>query len=101
MAFARSRIGELNSPEMRRRRQKFKSYSLPLVGSVAKIHDAALLFFVAGRICHLQLRAHFHRFVQIEKAAVRVDYDGLASLAEFVAVAVQAANLYRNACEDA
>jgi len=86
---------------MRRRRQKLQSYPLPFVGSIAKIHHAAFLFFVTGRICHLQLRAHFHRFVQIEKTAVRVDYDGLASLAEFVPVAVHAADLYRDAREDA
>ena len=86
---------------MRRGRQKFQSYPLPFVGSVAKVYHAALLFFVAGRIGHLQLRAHFHRFVQIEKAAVRVDHDGLASLAEFVPVAVHAADLYWDAREHA
>lgn len=101
MASVRSGIGELNSPEMRRGRQKFQAYSLPLVRSVAKIYHAALLFFVAGRIGHLQLSAHFHRFIQIEKAAVRVDHDGLASFSEFVPVAVHAADLYWDAREDA
>lgn len=86
---------------MRRRRQKLQSYSLPFVGSVAKIYHAAFLFFVAGWICHLQLRAHFNRFVQIKKTAVRVDYDSLATLAEFVSVAVHSTDLHRDAREDA
>lgn len=77
--------GEFHAPEVRARGEEFDAYPGAFVGCVAKIDDAALLFFFGDGIDENQIAADDQRFVEIEKPTMRVDHDCLAIFAELAA----------------
>jgi predicted dehydrogenase len=79
---------EIHAPEMWRWRKKFHSDALAFLRHIAQIHDAAFLLFFGGGIDQDEVRAHLQRLVQIQKAAMGIDDDGPAVLAELPALGV-------------
>lgn len=86
---------------MRRRRKKFEADTLPPVGNVSNINNAALLLFIGHRIYNLHLAAEFNGFIQIDEPALSIHNDRLARLSELVAVGIKPAHLHANAPKDA
>jgi hypothetical protein len=93
-------LGELDAPEVRRGRQEFEADALTFAGIVAQVDDAALLLFLSGRIRKRQNAAHLEGLVEIDKAAVSVDNDGLADGAEALGIAILAGHNDADTAED-
>jgi hypothetical protein len=93
--------GEIDTPEMRAGGKEFNTDTCALFGSVAQIDDAAFLFFFGDGIDEHDFGAERERFLQIKQAAVRVNHDGLAVLAEFPAVAILGHRAHRYSRENA
>ena len=93
--------GEIDTPEMRAGGKEFNTDTCALFGSVAQIDDAAFLFFFGDGIDEHDFGAERERFLQIKQAAMRVDDDGLAVLAEFFAIAIFGHSAHGDAREDA
>lgn len=93
-------LGELDAPEVWSGRQKFEAYTLAFAGIVAQVDDAALLFFLGGRIRDRQDAAHFERLIEIDESAMRVDDDGFADGAETLGVAILAGHNDADATKD-
>jgi hypothetical protein len=92
---------EIDTPEMRAWGKEFDTDTCALFGSVAKVDDAAFLFFFGDGIDEHDFGAERERFLQIKQAAMRVDDDGLAVLAEFLAIAIFGRSAHGDAREDA
>jgi hypothetical protein len=92
---------EIDTPEMRAWGKEFDTDTCALFGSVAKVDDAAFLFFFGDGIDEHDFGAQRERFLQIKQAAMRVDDDGLAVLAEFLAIAIFGRSAHGDAREDA
>lgn len=82
---------------MRSRGEKLQTDTLPPVGNVSDINHAALLLFICHWIHDLQLPAEFNCFIQIDQPALSIHHNRLASLAELVAIRIDAAYLHANA----
>jgi hypothetical protein len=92
---------EFDSPEVRTRRKKFDADAGAFFGRIAQVDDAAILFFFRGRIYEHQLPTNFELGLQVKKAAVGIDYDGLAGFLKFFSQQVSAGGANGNAGEDA
>jgi hypothetical protein len=79
---------EIDTPEMWRRGEELKADPLAFIGGVAKKDDAAFLLFLCEWVGNDEYRIHVERLIQVHQAAVRIDHDGLAGLAETAAVGV-------------
>jgi len=85
---------------MRRRSKKFDPHALAFIGGVAEKYDAAFLFFLRKWIGEDEHGAHIERLVQIHQAAVGVDHDRFASLAEAAVIGVLPRNHHAHPHED-
>ncbi len=79
---------EIHTPEMRRGREKFDADALAFVGGFAEKHDARFLLFLREGIGEDEDGVHGQRLVQVHQAAVGVDHDRFAGLAEPAAVGI-------------
>jgi hypothetical protein len=86
---------------MRARRKEFDADTCALFGRVTKINYSAFLFFFGDWIDQHDFGAERESFLQIEQAAMRINDDGLAVLAEFLAIAVFGHGAHGNSREDA
>ena len=75
---------EINPPEMRRRSQKFHADPDPLRSAVAGKNNPALLLFLCLWVHQHQHVVVDHFVPQHQQAAVRVDHQRLAHLAELL-----------------
>ena len=80
---------------MRRGSKKFEPHALAFVGGIAEKNDAGFLFFLRKWIGKDQHRVHGQRLIQVQQAAVRIDHDGLAGLAEAAVVGILPATTTR------
>ena len=94
-------LGKFDAPEMRARAEELDADARTLFGGVAEVDDPAFLLFIGRGIDENQLGANFERLVEIEQAAMSVDYNRLALRAEFPAFDVLSGRMDRNAREDA
>jgi hypothetical protein len=92
---------EFDTPKMRARGEKFDAHARAFFGCIAEIDHTAFLFFFGDGIDEHDFGAKRERFLQIEQAAVRVNDDGLAILAEFLTIAIFGHGAHRNSREDA
>ena len=69
---------------MRAGRKKFDADARAFFRCVAEVDDAAILFFFRARVDQHQFRAHFELGLQVKKAAVGIDDDGLAGFLKFL-----------------
>ena len=77
---------EINSPEVRRRRQKLHAHPIaPLTGFPQK-DNAAFLFFLGLGVDQNQHLAMNHLMAQIQQPAMRADHQSFADLAKLSAV---------------
>ena len=86
---------EINPPEMRRGRKKFDSDALAFVVGLAKEDDAGFLLFLSKGIGENEDGIHGQRLVHIHQAAMGVDHDGFAGLAEAAIVGILSATTTR------
>jgi hypothetical protein len=93
-------LREFYTPEMRARAEKLDADAGALFRCVAHVDDAALLLFLSCGIDEDKLRPEFEHFIQIEQAAVGVDYDRLALGAKSPALHVLPFRVNGNARED-
>jgi hypothetical protein len=98
---ASGRAFEFNAPEVRRGRKKFDANALAAIAGLTQKNDTTFQFFLRSRVLQNQHFAIFYFVFEQQKAAVRVDHDGFASLAELLAVVILSGRLYRHAAEDA
>ncbi len=85
---------------MRTGREKFDPYTSSFVGGVTQIHDAALLLFFRHRIDEDELDANFQFPLEVKQAAMSVDDNRLAVLAEFPPSGVLADRAHGDARKD-
>ena len=85
---------------MRRRCEKFYADALAFVGSFAEKDDTGFLFFLRERIGDDYQGVHSERLVQVHQAAMRVDHDGFAGLAETAIVGILSRNNHAHPHED-
>jgi hypothetical protein len=81
--------------------KEFDTDTCTLFGGVAEIDDAAFLLFFGDGIDQDDFGTERERFLEIEQAAMGVDDDGLAVLAEFLAIAIFGHSAHGDAGEDA
>jgi hypothetical protein len=93
-------LREFNSPEVRAGREEFDADASALVGGFADEDDPALLLFIRRGIIEHELRSDLERLLKVEEAAMGVDDDRLAVLAEFAAVGIAARGADGDARED-
>ena len=91
---------EINAPEMRRGREKFDADALAFVGGFAEKDDAGFLLFLREGIGEDEHGVHGERLVQVHQAAVRIDHDGFAGLAEAAAVGILSRDHHAHPHED-
>ena len=94
-------FGELQSPEMWRGRQELHANALTAIARLAQEHNATFLLFLRRGILQYQHFAIVNLVFEQQQAAVGVNDDGFASLAEFLPVVVFAGSLYGHPPEDA
>jgi len=80
------RLREFEAPEVGARRKKLDAHAGALVRSVAKIDDAALLFFFGDGIDEDEFRSQIEGFLQVKQATVGIHHNGMAGFPEFAAV---------------
>src|SRR5712692_10487686 len=73
---------EVHAPEVRGRREKLQTDALAFVGGIAEIYDAAFLIFLGEGVGQDHHGIHFERLVEVKQAAVGINDDSLAGLAE-------------------
>jgi hypothetical protein len=73
---------------MRRGRKKFDADALAFVGGFPEKDDARFLLFLREGIGEDDYRVHGQRLIQVHQAAMRIDHDGFAGLAEAAIVGV-------------
>ena len=86
---------------MRAGGKEFHPDTRAFFGRVAEVDDPAFLLFFGDGIDEHDFGAERERFLQIKQAAMRVDDDGLAVLAEFLAIAIFGRSAHGDAREDA
>ncbi len=86
---------------MRRRRYKLQAHALAFSTIITEINDAAFLFLLGEGIGDGQQRPNFQGFRGVEKAAVGIYDNALASFAEATPVAVFPGNHHAYAHENA
>lgn len=95
------RLGKFDAPEVGGGREEFDADARALFAGVTHIDDAAFLVLFGDRIGEDELGAQFERSLKIEQAAVGVDDDGFAVLAEIAALGILAFRAHEDAREDA
>ena len=85
---------------MRGRGEKFNADALTFFTDFAEIDDADFLLFLGGGAAEDEHGAVLDRLIEIEQAAVGIDDDGLAGLAELAAIGILARDPDVNAQED-
>jgi len=82
--------------------EKLEPYALAFIVGISEKDDAAFLLFLRERIGENDHRVHVERLIKVDQAAVRIDYDRFASLAEAPAVGILSggdhAHLHEHAC---
>lgn len=91
---------EFDAPEVRSGGEEFDADARAFFAGVAQIDDAAFLILFGDRIGKDELGAHFERSLKIEQAAVGIDDDGFAVLAEIAALGIFAGRAHTDARED-
>lgn len=94
-------LGKFDAPEVRGGGEEFDADARAFFAGVAHINDAAFLPFLGEGIGEDNLGAQFEGSVKIEQAAVGVDDDGFAVLAETAPLGVFAGRAHMDAREDA
>src|ERR1700722_8928324 len=82
------RGNEIDAPEMRRGREEFDTDALALFRGFPEKNDPGFLLFLREWIGDDEQGVHGKRLVQVHKAAVRIDDDGFAGLAEAATVGI-------------
>lgn len=95
------RLGEFHAPEVRGWCQELDADALSVAGILTEVNHAAFLFLLGKGIGDDELRIVVDRVGQNQQGAVRIDDDGLAGLAETLAVVVLAGHDYSEPHEDA
>ena len=80
--------------------EKFDADALAFVGRLSQKDDARFLLFLRERVGEDDDRIHGQRLVQIQEAAVRVDYDGFAGLPEAAIVGIFSGHNYTHPHKD-
>jgi len=73
---------------MRSGGQEFEAHALAFVSGVAEKHDAAFLLFLGERIGENDHCVHAERLIEVQQAAMRIDDNRFAGLAEAAAVGI-------------
>ena len=77
---------------MRRRRQEFNADALAFVRGLAEKNNTGFLLFLREGIGDDEDGVHGERLVQVDQAAVGVDYDGFAGFTEAAIVGILSRN---------
>lgn len=97
----RSLGNEVNAPEVRAGREEFDSDARSLVRGFADVDDAAFLLLLGRGVDQDDFRADFQLLLEVEQAALHVDYNGVAAFAEFAAFPVGSLGPHREAGDQA
>ena len=76
---------EFYAPELRTRNEKLNADAGSLVRGLADIYDTAFLLFVGNGVDEGNVGAYVNGFSEVDQAAVSIDHDGLAVVAELAA----------------
>ena len=93
-------LREFDTPESRRRGEKFDANALALVGIVAEIHNSAFLFILRERIGKDEDGSQFQILVEVKQSSMSVDHDRFADMAKVAALLIFACEQHPNTHED-
>ena len=94
-------FGEFEAPKVGGRGEEFDADALAAIVGFTKIDDAAFLLFLRFRVGQHNHFAVIDFVLELEKAAVGVDDDGLANFLELASVVGAACRLHAHPVEDA